>query len=146
MAYKIISVSYGHGTPNGKGGYSASGKLYDYGTDKDYRTGDVVVVPVEHAKSHKLYNTLAVVQMTHYLDSQAGQRVAANLTDPQKGRKAKDVSDRFAVALKNGQDVKTDRDVNITTLPGYSTRKSKEKWSAAPKDNERQTTRLISRG
>ena len=56
MASRIISVSYGHGSP--------SGKLYDYETDKEYRTGDVVVVPVEHAKSHKLYNTLAVVQLT----------------------------------------------------------------------------------
>ena len=50
---KLVSVSYGHGSP--------SGKLYDYETEKEYRTGDVVVVPVEHSKSHKLYNTLAVV-------------------------------------------------------------------------------------
>ena len=56
MPSRIISVSYGHGSP--------SGKLYDYETDKNYRTGDVVVVPVEHAVSHKLYNTLAVVQLT----------------------------------------------------------------------------------
>lgn len=51
MASRIISVSYGHGSP--------SGKLYDYETDKEYRTGDVLVVPVEHYQSHKLYNTLA---------------------------------------------------------------------------------------
>ena len=35
MPSRIISVSYGHGSPHGK--------LYDYETDKEYRTGDVVV-------------------------------------------------------------------------------------------------------
>lgn len=129
MGYKIISVTYGHGTPNGNGKFTASGKLYDYGTDKEYRTGDTVVVPVQHAVSGKLYNTLAVVRQTHNLESEAGQRVAENLTNPEKGYKAKDVSDRFAVAVQNGQRVQSDRDVNITTLPGYDTRKSNAKWS-----------------
>lgn len=143
MSYKIISVSYGHGTSNGNGKYTASGKLYDYGTDKEYRTGDVVVVPVQHAKSGKLYNTLAVVQMTHSMDSAAGQRVADHLTDPKNGIKAKDVRGRLDVARQNGQDVQSDRDVNITTLPGYSTRGTDAKWSASPKQS---SSRLISRG
>lgn len=136
MGYKIISVTYGHGTPNGNGKYTASGKLYDYGTDKEYRTGDTVVVPVQHAVSGKLYNTLAVVRQTHSLDTEAGQRVAENLTDPKKGYKAKDVSDRFTVAVQNGQQVQSDRDVNITTLPGYDTRKSNAKWSVGGGGNK----------
>ena len=143
MAYKIISVSYGHGTPNGEGKYTASGKLYDYTTDKEYRTGDVVVVPVQHAKSGKLYNTLAVVRITNSFDSAAGQAKAENLTDPSKKIKPKDVNQRLDVAKRQGQSVQTDRDVNITTLPGYSTRRSNEKWSESARQS---SSRLISRG
>lgn len=145
MAYKIISVSYGHGTPNGAGKYTASGKLYDYTTEKEYRTGDVVVVPVQHAKSGRLYNTLAVVQMTHNFDSSAGARLGDHLTDPKNSIKPKEVGLRFEVAKRNGLDVQSDRDVNVTTLPGYSTRDSKQKWTV-PRGNSKSASRLISRG
>lgn len=145
MAFKIISVSYGHGTPNGSGKYTASGKLYDYTTEKEYRTGDVVVVPVQHPKSGRLYNTLAVVRITNNFDSAAGMAKAEHLTDPKNGIKPKDVSQRLEVAKRQGLDVQTDRDVNITTLPGYSTRGTNEKWSAhgAPPQS---SSRLITRG
>lgn len=143
MAYRIISVSYGHGTSNGKGGYTASGKLYDYATEKEYRAGDVVVVPVQHPKSGKLYNTLAVVQTTSDMETGAGMAKAEFLTDPQKGIKPKDVGLRLEVAKMQGLDVENQRDVTVRTLPGYSTRKSKEKWSeSAPKSS----SRLITRG
>lgn len=135
MAYKIISVSYGHGSP--------SGKLYDYTTEKEYRTGDVVVVPVEHYKSHRLYNTLATVQLTSRFDSADGQRKAEHLTDPNNDIKPKDVGLRLTVARRQGLDVNNDRAVNITTLPGYKTRASDESWHGAP---EPPLPRLITRG
>lgn len=146
MGLKIISVSYGHGTPNGSGKYTASGKLYDYTTDKEYRTGDVVVVPVQHATSGKLYNTLAVVRMTNNFESSAGLAKADYLTDPRNNIKPKDVSQRLEVAQQQGLDVRTERDVNITTLPGYATRGSNAKWSATSDDKRKSSVRLISRG
>ncbi len=145
MAYRIISVSYGHGTKNSEGNYTPSGKLYDYATDKEYRTGDTVVVPVEHPISHKLYNTLAVVRLTHKFDTPAGQRVAEHLTDPNNDIKPKEVGFRLAVAKMQGLNVKTDRDVNITTLPGYNTRGTDRKWSEEP-PTMNNSSRFISRG
>lgn len=129
MASRIISVSYGHGSP--------SGKLYDYETDKNYRTGDVVVVPVEHAVSHKLYNTLAVVQLTTDEGTAKWEQKADNLTDPKKNIKPKNVSERLEIAQAQGLDVTSQRDVTVRTLPGYKTRESNEKWST--------NSRLISR-
>lgn len=129
MASRIISVSYGHGSP--------SGKLYDYETDKEYRTGDVVVVPVEHAVSHKLYNTLAVVQLTTDEGTAKWEQKADNLTDPKKNIKPKNVSERLEIAQAQGLDVTSQRDVTVRTLPGYKTRESNEKWST--------NSRLISR-
>lgn len=129
MPSRIISVSYGHGSP--------SGKLYDYETDKNYRTGDVVVVPVEHAVSHKLYNTLAVVQLTTDEGTAKWEQKADNLTDPKKNIKPKNVSERLEIAQAQGLDVTSQRDVTVRTLPGYKTRESNEKWSTS--------SRLISR-
>lgn len=129
MPSRIISVSYGHGSP--------SGKLYDYETDKNYRTGDVVVVPVEHAVSHKLYNTLAVVQLTTDEGTAKWEQKADNLTDPKKNIKPKNVSERLEIAQAQGLDVTSQRDVTVRTLPGYKTRVSNEKWST--------NSRLISR-
>lgn len=129
MPSRIISVSYGHGSP--------SGKLYDYETDKNYRTGDVVVVPVEHAVSHKLYNTLAVVQLTTDEGTAKWEQKADNLTDPKKNIKPKNVSERLEIAQAQGLDVTNQRDVTVRTLPGYKTRESNEKWST--------NSRLISR-
>lgn len=129
MPSRIISVSYGHGSP--------SGKLYDYETDKNYRTGDVVVVPVEHAVSHKLYNTLAVVQLTTDEGTAKWKQKADNLTDPKKNIKPKNVSERLEIAQAQGLDVTSQRDVTVRTLPGYKTRESNEKWST--------NSRLISR-
>ncbi len=129
MPSRIISVSYGHGSP--------SGKLYDYETDKNYRTGDVVVVPVEHAKSHKLYNTLAVVQLTTDEGTAKWEQKADNLTDPKKDIRPKNVSQRLEIAQQQGLDVSSQRDVTVRTLPGYKTRESNEKWST--------NSRLISR-
>lgn len=129
MPSRIISVSYGHGSP--------SGKLYDYETDKNYRTGDVVVVPVEHAVSHKLYNTLAVVQLTTNEGTAKWEQKADNLTDPKKNIKPKNVSERLEIAQAQGLDVTSQRDVTVRTLPGYKTRESNEKWST--------NSRLISR-
>lgn len=135
MSSRIISVSYGHGSPHGK--------LYDYETDKEYRAGDVVVVPVEHAKSHKLYNTLAVVQMTTDEDTAKWKQKADNLTTPDGERgdgkkiRPKNVSQRLAIAQQQGLDVSSQRDVTVRTLPGYKTRESNEKWST--------NSRLISR-
>lgn len=129
MPSRIISVSYGHGSP--------SGKLYDYETDKNYRTGDVVVVPVEHAVSHKLYNTLAVVQLTTDEGTAKWEQKADNLTDPKKDIKPKNVSQRLEIAQQQGLDVSSQRDVTVRTLPGYKTRESNEKWST--------NSRLISR-
>lgn len=126
---KLVSVSYGHGSP--------SGKLYDYETDKNYRTGDVVVVPVEHAVSHKLYNTLAVVQLTTDEGTAKWKQKADNLTDPKKNIKPKNVSERLEIAQAQGLDVTSQRDVTVRTLPGYKTRESNEKWST--------NSRLISR-
>lgn len=129
MPSRIISVSYGHGSP--------SGKLYDYETDKEYRTGDVVVVPVEHAKSHKLYNTLAVVQLTTDEGTAKWNQKADNLTDPRKNIHPKNVAQRLEVAQLQGLDVSSQRDVTVRTLPGYKNRASNEKWSGG--------SRLISR-
>ncbi len=135
MPSRIISVSYGHGSP--------SGKLYDYETDKSYRAGDVVVVPVEHAKSHKLYNTLAVVRLTTDEDTVNWQRKADNLTTPDRERpdgktiNPKNVGQRLEIAKKQGYDVESQRDVTVRTLPGYKGRASNEKWSGG--------SRLISR-
>lgn len=126
---KLVSVSYGHGSP--------SGKLYDYETDKEYRTGDVVVVPVEHPKSHKLYNTLAVVQLTTKEGTENWMRKADNLTDPNNDIKPKNVSQRLEIAQQQGLDVSSQRDVTVRTLPGYKARESNEKWSTG--------SRLISR-
>lgn len=126
---KLVSVSYGHGSP--------SGKLYDYETDKEYRTGDVVVVPVEHPKSHKLYNTLAVVQLTTKEGTENWMRKADNLTDPNNDIKPKNVNQRLEIAQQQGLDVSSQRDVTVRTLPGYKTRESNEKWSTG--------SRLISR-
>lgn len=121
MSSRIISVSYGHGSP--------SGKLYDYETNKNYRTGDVVVVPVEHSKSHKLYNTLAVVQMTTEEDTANWMRRAENLTDPKKDINPKNVSMRLQIAQRQGHDVHTYGEVTVRTLPGYKNRESNEKWN-----------------
>ena len=129
MPSRIISVSYGHGSPHGK--------LYDYETDKEYRTGDVVVVPVEHAKSHKLYNTLAVVQLTTDEDTAKWKQKADNLTMPQKDIRPKNVGQRLEIAKRQGLDVESQRDVTVRTLPGYKGRESNEKWSSG--------SRLISR-
>lgn len=137
MSSRIISVSYGHG--------SAHGKLYDYETDKEYRSGDVVVVPVEHYQSHKLYNTLAVVQMTTDEDTANWKRKADNLTTPDderiaQGKKTinpKNVGQRLEIAKRQGLDVESQRDVTIRTLPGYNNRDSNEKWSSG--------SRIISR-
>lgn len=134
----LISVSYGHGTPGASGGYTASGKLYDYTSDKNYRTGDVVVVPVTNWKSKKTYNTLAVVRMTNSENSSAGLKKLDYLTDPKNNINPKDLSMKLEVAKKAGLDVDSQRQVNITTLPGYQTKQSSEKWSSSP--------RLISRG
>lgn len=131
MSSRIISVSYGHGSP--------SGKLYDYETDKQYRTGDVVVVPVEHHKSHKMYNTLAVVQLTNNEDTAGWMAKADHLTNPKLDIKPKNVSQRLQIAQKQGLNVSSQRDVTVRTLPGYKYRASNEKWSGG-------TTRLISRG
>lgn len=136
MASRIISVSYGHGSP--------SGKLYDYETDKEYRTGDVVVVPVEHAVSHKLYNTLAVVQMTTDEDTEKWKQKADNLTTPDGERsdgkiiRPKNVGQRLEIAQSQGLDVHDQREVTVRTLPGYKGRESNEKWSGG-------TSRLITR-
>lgn len=129
MPSRIISVSYGHGSPHGK--------LYDYETDKEYRTGDVVVVPVEHAKSHKLYNTLAVVQLTTDEDAAKWKQKADNLTSPQKDIRPKNVGQRLEIAKRQGLDVESQRDVTVRALPGYKGRESNEKWSSG--------SRLISR-
>lgn len=135
MASRIVSVSYGHGSP--------SGKLYDYETDKQYRTGDVIVVPVEHYKSHKLYNTLAVVQLTTDEGTVKWNQKADNLTTPDGERgdgkkiKPKNVGQRLEIAKRQGFDVENQRDVTVRTLPGYKGRESNEKWSGG--------SRLISR-
>ena len=138
MESRIISVTYGHGTRNSDGSMSASGKLYDYETDKNYRVGDTIVVPVQHHKSRKLYNTLAVVRMTTGEDTAKWKQKADNLTTPGKDIKPKNVSQRLEVAKKQGLDVQSDRQVTIATLPGYKARGNNEKWSEG-------TSRLISR-
>ena len=130
MASRIISISYGHGSP--------SGKLYDYETDKEYRAGDVVVVPVEHPKSHKMYNTLAVVQMTTDEGTDKWTQKADHLTDPKNKIKPKNVSQRLEVAQQQGLNVTSQREITVRTLPGYKSRASNEKWAG--------TSRLISRG
>ncbi len=139
MAYKIISVSYGHGTRGSNGKLSPSGKLYDYGTDKEYRTGDVVVVPVTHPKSGKTYNTLAVVRLTSKLDSAGGQAKADHITDPKNGIKAKDVSERLEVAKRQGLNVQSDRDVNVRPLPGTKRGAKNGNWRerVRPKNSPR---------
>lgn len=130
MSSRIISVSYGHGSP--------SGKLYDYETDKQYRTGDVVVVPVEHYKSHKMYNTLAIVQLTNNENTAGWMAKADHLTDPKKNINPKNVAQRLEIARKQGLNVSSQRDVTVRTLPGYKSRASNEKWSGG-------ASRLISR-
>ena len=127
---KLVSVSYGHGSP--------SGKLYDYETDKEYRAGDVIVVPVEHYKSHKLYNTLAIVQTTTKEDTGGWKARADFLTDPNNDIKPKNVGQRLEIARQQGLDVHNQRQVTVRTLPGYKGRESNEKWSGG-------TSRLISR-
>lgn len=138
MALRLISVGYGH---------NPGGKLYDYETTKEYRTGDVVVVPVTHYKSKKTYNTLGVVMQTH-----TDQDEIKRHTDYLEGNRnkkgqfkrqvqIKDVSMRLEVAQRQGLDVTSDRQVNITTLPGYATRASDESWSGY----QRGASRLISR-
>ncbi|MCM1368278.1 MAG: hypothetical protein NC184_05680 [Roseburia sp.] len=129
MASRIISISYGHGSP--------SGKLYDYETDKQYRKGDVVVVPVEHYKSHKLYNTLGVVQLTTNEDTPKWNQKADHLTDPENDIKPKNVNKRVEIAQAQG--FNATRQVSIRTLPGYKTRQTDEKWSGGT------ASRLISR-
>lgn len=156
MAYKIISVSYGHGKRGGDGKLSPSGKLYDYTTDKEYRTGDVVVVPVQHYKKKSvIYNTLAVVQLTRNIEGSAGQNVKNYLEGnrDKRGRfkvrvKLKDTAQKLEAAKQQGLDVETESEVNVTTLPGYETRGKNEKWSEPlPKDtNVRDSRRYISRG
>ncbi len=126
---KLVSVSYGHGSP--------SGKLYDYETDKEYRAGDVIVVPVEHYKSHKLYNTLAIVQTTTKEDTGGWKARADFLTDPNNDIKPKNVGQRLEIARQQGLDVHNQRQVTVRTLPGYKGRESNEKWSSG--------SRLISR-
>ncbi len=117
MSTRIISVSYGHGSP--------SGKLYDYSTDKNYRAGDVIVVPVEHHSSHKLYNTLAVVRLTTGENSDKWNQKADNLTKPDREREdgkkinPKDVGMRLQIAQSQGLNVDNSRQVTIRTLPGY---------------------------
>lgn len=138
MESRIISVTYGHGSRNRDGILSASGKLYDYETDKSYRVGDTVVVPVQHPKSGKLYNTLAVVRLTADEDTVRWKQKAENLTNPNNGIKPKNVSQRLDVARKQGLNVQSDRQVTVTTLPGYKTRDNNEKWTESP-------SRLISR-
>ncbi len=127
---KLVSVSYGHGSP--------SGKLYDYETDKEYRAGDVIVVPVEHYKSHKLYNTLAIVQTTTKEDTGGWKARADFLTDPNNDIKPKNVGQRLEIARQQGLDVHNQRQVTVRTLPGYKGRESNEKWSSG-------NSRLISR-
>ena len=126
---KLVSVSYGHGSP--------SGKLYDYETDKEYRAGDVIVVPVEHYKSHKLYNTLAIVQTTTKEDTGGWKARADFLTDPNNDIKPKNVGQRLEIARQQGLDVHNQRQVTVRTLPGSKGRESNEKWSSG--------SRLISR-
>ena len=126
---KLVSVSYGHGSP--------SGKLYDYETDKEYRAGDVIVVPVEHYKSHKLYNTLAIVQTTTKEDTGGWKARADFLTDPNNDIKPKNVGQRLEIARQQGLDVHNQRQVTVRTVPGYKGRESNEKWSSG--------SRLISR-
>ena len=126
---KLVSVSYGHGSP--------SGKLYDYETDKEYRAGDVIVVPVEHYKSHKLYNTLAIVQTSTKEDTGGWKARADFLTDPNNDIKPKNVGQRLEIARQQGLDVHNQRQVTVRTLPGYKGRESNEKWSSG--------SRLISR-
>jgi len=135
VSSRIISVSYGHGSP--------SGKLYDYETDKEYRAGDVVVVPVEHHKSHKLYNTLALVQLTANEGTEKWKQKADNLTTPDRERndgkiiKPKNVAQRLEIAKKKGLDVESQHDITVRILPGYKDRESNEKWSSG--------SRIISR-
>ena len=126
---KLVSVSYGHGSP--------SGKLYDYETDKEYRAGDVIVVPVEHYKSHKRYNTRAIVQTTTKEDTGGWKARADFLTDPNNDIKPKNVGQRLEIARQQGLDVHNQRQVTVRTLPGYKGRESNEKWSSG--------SRLISR-
>lgn len=138
MESRIISVTYGHGTRNSEGVLSASGKLYDYETSKNYRVGDTVVVPVQHPKSGKLYNTLAVVRLTTGEDTASWNQKADNLTAPDRAVKPKNVGQRLEVARRGGLDIQSDRQVTIATLPGYKARDNNEKWSEG-------TSRLVSR-
>ncbi len=136
MSSRIVSVSYGHSLAEGQ-------KFYDYETNKNYRAGDVIVVPVEHHKSHKLYNTLAVVRRTTDEDTKNWKKRADNLTTPDRERtdgkiiRPKNVAQRLEIAQRQGLDVSSQRDVTVRTLPGYKGRESNEKWSSG--------SRLISR-
>ena len=144
MSTRIISVSYGHGDP--------SGKLYDYSTDKEYRTGDVIVVPVEHHGSHKLYNTLAIVRKTTDEDSYDKEQKADGLTksdaerDDGRNISSKDVGMRLKIAQKQGLDVDSSRQVGIRTLPGY--KPNSDSWGSSKtsmEEVERRTGRIITR-
>lgn len=140
---RLISVTYGHGK---------SGKLYDYETDKQYRTGDTVVVPVTHYQSKKTYNTLATVMMTVDADSKRGKSHTDYLEGNRnkKGQfkrrvEIKDVDRRFDVARSQGLDVKNSHDVTVQTLPGYETRASNDNWSGNRREPEPSGGRLITR-
>lgn len=132
---RLIYVTYGHHGHRG----------YDYLTEKYYKPGDTVVVPVEHWRSHKLYNTLAVVEKTYDAEGKPAQNII-KFDEGNRGKdgrfkkrvKIKNVGQRLEVARSMGLDVKNDRAVNITTLPGYSTRVSKDNWH--------NSSRTISRG
>ena len=116
---KLISVNYGH---------NGSGKLYDYTTDKSYRAGDNVVVPVTHWISGKPYNTLATVRMTADINSPKAQNVLGHhesRRDAKSGRfkrrvDVKNVNLKLEIAQAQGLDFDNPRTVNITTSPGYN--------------------------
>ncbi len=132
---RLLYVTYGHHGHRG----------YDYLTEKQYKSGDVVVVPVEHYKSHKLYNTLAIVEKTYDSESKPAQKII-KFDEGNRGKdgrfkkrvKIKTISQRFEVARSMGLDVKDDHAVGIRTLPGYSTRLSDDQWHSSK--------RMISRG
>ena len=98
----VISVSYGN---------TLRGRLYDYKTNKNYRTGDRLVVPVVHAISKKRYNTLGVVRIT----TKIGSVKYKNRIEKLHSRKK--TYDLTAVSERNRNTTK--RPVKISTLPGY---------------------------
>jgi hypothetical protein len=147
MAIRLLTVTYGH--DNGlRGGV----KAYDYETDKQYRAGDTVVVPVTHYKSKRVYNTLATVMKTTGADTEAGQRMKGYLEGNREknGRfkrrvEIKDVGLRLEVAQKEGLDVTDARQVNITTLPGYSARASDTNWQGRTDDLSKRVPNSVTR-